>query len=81
MGICKKHKECFEKICSLCGDYEPLASHDYEIMRADRDRWKARCEAAENVIGALKSHNEGWEGKHAYLESLETWKSKMEGGL
>jgi len=27
MEICKSHKECFEKVCSLCEDYEPLSSH------------------------------------------------------
>ena len=27
MELCKSHKECFEKICSLCEDYEPLSSH------------------------------------------------------
>lgn len=26
MEICKSHKECFEKICSLCEDYKPLSS-------------------------------------------------------
>ena len=49
MEICKSHKECFTKICSLCEDYEPLSSH--AVLS---DGWRdARKELPKNTLDVL----------------------------
>ena len=40
MEICKSHKECFEKVCGLCDDYEPLSS---DAVLCEVDRNSATC--------------------------------------
>ena len=56
MEICKSHKECFEKVCSLCEDYEPLSSHAVLAdVRAVTDEIRKRI--IEDKVKLIKYNN------------------------
>lgn len=48
MEICKSHKECFEKVCSLCEDYESISS--YAMLDEVQDVGRSRHDYGETHI-------------------------------
>lgn len=52
MDICKSHKKCFMKICSLCEDYEPLSS---DAVLAEVRALRARNEKLTDIINWMSN--------------------------